>query len=435
MNTINRRAVLRGAGTAMLLPLMESLSRAAGPSSANKPPKRLIFLNFGYGPSESWYPDPADTGAAFTLTDAMQPLARHRDSFSVLSNLTNVRASRAGAHWGCTTFLTGADVRRTPGREFHNDVSCDQIAAEHLGKDVRYASIALSGSDNDVTGAGPGASMAWDKMGNPIQGISDHVQLFSRLFGDGGMSIEQRQHLLNRKRSVLDAVMTDVMAVGRSASVRDRQKVKEYYDLIRNIEMRLARDEDWLERPKPAAPFGEPQSAAVGTLGIELMFDMMVAALQTDSTRVITYRLPTNSLLQEFGEEKNVKAVGAHPMTHFGAKTTTAYQQLLWRDEKLCSLLATLMDKLKSVQELDGSTLLDNALIAMGSGLRTGHKRRNLPILFAGGGGGGIKQGQHLVYKENESPLGNLWLSMLKHTGCDVDSFADSDGVLDDIFI
>lgn len=429
--SFNRRTVLQGAGTAMFLPLMESLSRAAGPSS--KPPTRLIFLNFGYGPSESWYPDAADSGTDFTLPDAMKPLARHRDDFSVISNLTNLKSSGAGAHWGCTTFLTGADVRRTPGREFHNAISCDQIAAAHLGKEVRYSSLTLTAPDKDVTGAGPGASMAWDKLGNPIQGLSDHVMLFSRLFGDGGMSIEQRRHLLDRKRSVLDAVRSDAKAVSNVVDSIDRQKVGEYFNLVRDIEGRLKRDEDWLSRPKPEAPFAQPQTAPTGTAGIELMFDLMVAALQTDSTRVITYRLPTNSLLQEFGEENNVKAVGAHPMTHSGDTSSTGYKQLIWRDRKVCDLFATLIDKLKFIQEPDGSTLLDNSLIVMGSGLRTGHRRRNLPILFAGGGGGGIRQGQHVAYTENETPLGNLWLTMLKHAGCPIDQFADGTETLTEI--
>lgn len=431
--SIDRRTVLRGAGVAALLPLMESISRSATPKGT--PPKRLVFLNFGYGPSEEWYPDTTDAGEDFSLPDAMKPLKRHRRSFSVLSNLTNINASNTGSHWGSTTFLTGADVRRTPGREFHNDISCDHVAAKHIGKDVRYASLALTGPDGDIAGCGPGSSLSWDSMGNPIQGIADHVALFSLLFGDGGMSIEQRRHLLNRKRSVLDAVRTNAKSISGIVSSRDRQKVDEYFTLIRSIEGRLTRNEDWLSRPKPESPIPQPASNLAGTTGVELMFDLMVAALQTDSTRVISYRMPTMSLLREYGDATGRTVVGSHPMTHFGTKTSDAYKQLAWRDEKVCDLFATLLDKMQAVPEPDGSTLLENSLIVMGSSLRTGHRRRNLPILFAGGGGGGIRQGQHLVYKENESALDNLWLSMLRHVGCPVDSFAGSDGVLPEIFM
>ncbi len=407
-----------------MLPLLESYA-AAGAA----PPRRLIFLNFGYGPSESWYP--TEAGAGFTLPEAMQPLERLRDSFSVVSNLTNIQSSGTGAHWGATTFLTGANVRRTPGREFHNDISCDQVAAAHLGRDVRYASLALSGTDDDVQGAGPGSSLSWDALGNPIQGISDPVALFSQLFGDGGMSLEERRLLLDRKRSVLDAVRSDATGVFGEVGKRDKEKVDEYFTLIRNIEKRLARSEAWLDKPKPDAPMSLPSPVLEGTPEIELMFDLMVAALRTDSTRVISYRMPTKSLFAEFEKETGNSAVGSHPMTHFGAKTSVAYKQLVWRDKKICSLFATLLNKMKVIEEVDGSSLLDNTLIAMGSGLHTGHKRRNLPILL---GGGGLNHGINHVYKADETPLGNLWLSMLKHSGCPVDSFADSDGPLSGIF-
>lgn len=422
-----RRTLLRGAGAAMMLPLLESTGFAA----AGAPPKRLMFLNFGYGPSEAWYP--TEAGANFALPAAMKPLADFRDKFSVVSNLTNIVASGTGAHWGATTWLTGADVRRTPGREFHNAISVDQVAASHIGKDVRYASLALSGADGDVSGAGPGTSLSWDALGNPIQGITDHVTLFSQLFGDGGMTVAQRQQLLDRKRSVLDAISADAKSVSAQVGARDKEKVDEYFELIRNIELRLARNEDWLERPKPKATLDEPKASTEGTPGIELMFDLMLAALRTDSTRVITYRMPTNSLFDEFESETGNSSVGAHPMTHFGAKTSNAYKQLTWRDEKVCKHFATLLGKMQAIEEADGSTLLDNTLVVMGSGLHTGHKRRNLPILFAGGGKA-VKHGQNYVYKENETPLGNLWLSMLKHVGCPANSFADSDEPLTEMF-
>ncbi len=432
-STMNRRTVLRGAGAALFLPLLGSMSRAGGLAASGKPPVRLIFLNFGFGPSLEWYPDTAQAGRNFTLPVAMRPLARHRESFSVLSNLTNIQSTGTGSHWGSTTFLTGVDVRRTPGREFHNAISCDQVAAQFIGQDVRFPSLSLTGASGDVAGAGPGASLAWDTQGNPIQGISNHVALFSKLFGDGGLTIEQRRHLIDQNRSVLDAVATDAKSVMGQVSTNDQRKVNEYFDLIRDIELNLKRDEDWLERPKPAAPFKEPSESPKGTKGIELMFDLMVAALQTDSTRVITYRMPTDSLLQEFGAESGNKTTGAHRMTHSG-KGTVGYEQLIWRDHKLCELFATFLDKLKATLEPDGSTLLDNSLIVMGSSLRYGHKRENLPILFAGGGGSGVRQGQHVVYEENKSTLCNLWFSMLKHTGCPVDHFSDGDHVLSEIF-
>lgn len=425
INTMTRREMLRAGGAAVALPLLPSFANGATAT----PPKKLVFLNFGFGPSKEWYPETA--GANFELPVAMKPLERHRDVFSVVSNLTNIASSDLGPHWGSTTFLTGANLRRTPGREFHNSISCDQIAAAHLGKDTRFPFLALTAPDPG--GAGPGSSLAWDQKGNPIQGVSDHVALFSQLFSDGGMSIEQRRHLLNRKRSILDAVNTDTRHINRIVGAEDRPKLEQYFSLVRNIETQLGRKEEWLDTPKPKAPMSPMTVSPEGTAGVELMFDLMVAALQTDSTRVISYLLPSASLIKEFGEQNDGNSVGAHPMTHYGAKTTVAYQQLIWRDRKLCEFFATLLDKMKSVKEADGSTLLDNTIVVMGSGLRTGHQRQNVPILIAGGGDG-VHQGQHFVYEEDKTPLGNLWLSMLKHAGCPVESFADSNGVLSEIF-
>jgi hypothetical protein len=425
----SRRNLLRGVGATVALPLLESHGKPSSLGSSTTPPKRLVFLNFGYGPSEAWYP--TEAGANFALPEAMQPLAKLRDSFSVISNLTNVKASGVGAHWGATTWLTGADVRRTPGREFHNAISCDQVAATHLGKDVRFESLALSGTEQDVTGAGPGTSLSWDELGNPVQGISDQVALFSQLFGDGGMTLAERRHHLIRQRSVLDAVRADAKGVSGIVSARDREKVDEYFELIRNIEKRLGREGAWLDRPKPEAPMAEPASSLKGTERVGLMFDLMLAALRTDSTRVITYRMPTNSLFEEFEAETGTRRVGAHPMTH-SAKGSDGHKQLLWRDKKICSLFATLLEKMKGIEEADGSRLLDNTLVVMGSGLHTGHKRQNLPILL--GGGKSVIHGQNYVYTANESRLANLWLAMLKWAGCPVGSFADSDGPLTEMF-
>jgi hypothetical protein len=424
-HNISRRNFLRGAGATMMLPLMESFG-AAGAA----PPKRILFLNFGYGPSEAWYPKEA--GANFALPEAMRPLADLRDSFSVVGNLTNLKSAGTGSHWGATTFLTGADTRRTSGREFHNDISCDQIAAAHLGKDVRFPSLALSQTHSGLApGYGPGSSLSWDALANSIEGIIDPVDLYSELFGDGGMTIAERKVQIAHKRSVLDAIHSDAKGISRVVGKRDKEKMDEYFTLIRNIEKRIARNEIWMGRPKPKATLDQPSEVAGGTPEIELMFDLALAALRTDSTRVITYRMPTQGLLNEFAKENKNESVPVHPMTHFGSKDSVAYKQLIWRDEKICSLFATLLKKMQAIEEADGSSLLDNTVVAMGSGLHTGHERRNLPVMLAGGG---LRHGAHYVYKANEGRLADLWLGILKHSGCPVDSFADSEGPLTEMF-
>lgn len=422
---ISRRKMLVGAGASIALPLLGASPLRAAKKAA---PKRLVFLNFGFGTSKTWYP--TTTGVDYQLTGAMESLKQHREKFSVIGNLSNVATP---AHWGCTTFLTSVDTRRTPGRGFHNAISCDQIAANYLGRDVRFGSLEVTGSNDECNGAGPGASMAWDAQGNSITGESDHVSLFHRLFGGGDMTVEERRRLLGREKSVLDAVRSDAKSIAKEVGVEDREKLDEYFTLVRNIEQRLGRDESWLDRPLPSAPIAQPRGGLTGTQDIEMMFDLMVAALQTDSSRVISYRMPTLGLLNEFGEETGT-GVGVHNMTHYGNTETHEYKALLWRDRRLCELFSTFIGKLEATRDVDGQSLLDNTLVVMGTGIRTGHQTCNLPILLAGQGGGKVNHGAHYLYKENEGKLSNLWLSMLKHVGCPVDSFANSDGPLTEIF-
>jgi hypothetical protein len=433
-----RRQVLGAGGSLITLPLLPSLARAA-PSAPSLPnavfseggaPKRLIFLNFGYGPSKSFYPQQSEP--ELILPEGMQPLERHRETVSFMSNLTNIETTQRGTHWGATTFLTGANLARTPGRAFHNSISCDQVAAKMHSPHVRFPSLVLSAPTDDVEGVGPGASLSWDADGNPIHGESDHVTVFNQLFG--GTDLAKRRHAIDSGRSVLDAIRINAGDVSKRLGRVDRQRMDQYFTSIRAIEKGLARDESWLDKPLPKAPFAKPEPRLSGTPAVNMMFDLMVAALQTDLTRVVTYRLPTPSLLAEFSEETGAGAVVSHPMTHYRSTDTDEYRALLWRDRKVSDLLATLLDKLKETRDVDGRSILDNTLVVMGSDIRTAHIRNNVPILFAGGGGGGVRQGRHYVYKESETRLSNLWLGMLKHVGCPVESFSDGTDPLTEMF-
>ncbi len=431
---LTRRVILKGLGSAVGLPLLSSLTSAAYASTAlttgNKP-VRLIWLSYGFGPSEHWYP--TEEGSDYQLTPGLEPLARHRQDFSVLSNLTNTRCVGFGGHSGCATYLTSTDIARTPGRSYHNNISCDQVAASALGKDLRFPALTLSADSKDVAGCGPGSSLAWDAFGNPVFGESDPVRIFSQLFGDGGMTLEQQRRQLKRGQSVLDIVASDAKSIANQVSREDKQKLEEYFQSVRDIEGRLKRSAEWVDRPKPNPTIEEPASSLTGTPYVEMMFDLIVAAMQTDSTRVATFRLPTNSLLDELAAETGTR-VNAHAMTHWRAIDTNEYRALVWREQKLSAMFGSLIDKLRAAKDPLGGTLLDNSLVVMGTGLRTGHGRRNLPTLLAGNGGGTIKHGQHRVYKEDITPLSNLWLGMMRQAGVPVESFADSTGVLDGVF-
>jgi hypothetical protein len=402
------------------LPLLPSL-HAADKRTNKTSPRRLIFMGFGYGLSNTFY-DKLGKGADF-LNPAMAPLKKHHGDFSYISGLSNEFSK--GAHDGGSTFLTSANTRRTPGRAFHNDISCDQLAASYLCNDLRYQSLALQGVQ--PTGNGP---LSWDKNGKDIRPITNHLAVFRMLFQAKGVTKEQQTKQIEDQRSVLDAYVGDIDALNRILPADERSKVNEYHSSIREMEKSLAREMSWVNTAKAKPPFGEPKGALPGKVGATTMMDLMVGAFQTDATRVITYAMPGEDLIKE-----QFPTVGGHKMSHaMGDPGSEPYKALHWRDKKLCELLAELMDRLKAKKDIDGNTLLDNTLIVMGSQLRRGHTTRNSPVFIAGGKAHGVKQGFHYAYPVQDGLLSNLWLSTLQFAGCPEESFADSTGPLSEIF-
>lgn len=420
-----RRHFLRAAGTVIALPALESIGfrRFASSAPAAARPKRLVFLGFGWGVTEeSWYPDAKVTGADYKLPPGLAPLARHQKDFTLVQGLTNKFANEA--HWGSTFWLTGANRFSEPGQSFHNTISADQVAAEVLGKDTRFTSIQLGSPDAIGNGHGPGLSLAWDRRGKPMAGLDNPVLAYHRLFSDETMPLAQRQAMLAQKRSVLDAVLTDARRVQHGLNKTDTDKLDEYFQGVRDIETRLSKDEQWLNVPKPKEPLAEPKPGLAGRDEIVLMYDLIVAALQTDATRVITYRQPVGSLLSSL----NLK-IAAHDMSHYTTGDRLEASQK--RDVTQSTLLAGLLDKLKSVREPDGSSLFDHTALAYGSNIRTSHYLDNCPTILAGGGAQ-LKLGQHLVLPPN-TPLCNAWLTMLHGLGIQAERHGDSSGVVKEL--
>ncbi|NJM55721.1 MAG: DUF1552 domain-containing protein [Verrucomicrobiae bacterium] len=423
MNT--RRHFLRSSSALIALPFLESLGfrRFASAAPAAVRPKRMVFLGFGWGVTkESWYPDRKQTGAGWTLPPGLAPLKRHQQDLTVIQNLNNQFSN--DAHWGSTFWLTGANRFAEPGQSFHNSISADQIAAERFGKDTRFTSLQLSCENGEESGHGPGLSLAWNRQGKPVSGFNNPVTAFHRLFSEESVPLEQRQALLKQKRSVLDTVLDDAGSVARGLSKEDTDKLGEYLQSIRDIETRLAKEEQWLDKPKPqpAGLSGEPKEGIAGYEEIQLMYDLIVAALQTDSTRVVTYRQPVDRLIQGLG----ITFTG-HNMSHYTPGPRMDASQL--RDQKQSELLAHLLDKLKATQEPDGTSLFDHVTLAYGSNIQSIHYLENCPTVITGRGAG-VKLGQHLVLPDPKTPLCNLWLTLLKGSGLPVESHGDSFGVI-----
>ena len=425
--SLDRRHFLRGTGTLIALPALESLGfrrrSTAAETRLAKPPKRMIFLGCGFGVTkETWFPSLEQTGPNYQLPEGLAPLARHKSDFTVVQGCSNQYSNEA--HWGSTFWLTGANRFSIPGQSMANSISADQVAARHLGQETRFSSIQLNSSDGNSSGHGPGLSLAWDPRGKPVAGLDDPVQVFHKLFSSDDLPLEQRQAAIAENRSVLDMVMSEAKRVQRDLNQADSNKLDEYFEGIRDIEKRLVKDEAWLKVPKARPPIDEPNPGMRGRAEIEVMYDLIVAAIQTDTTRVLTYRLPGQSLLQSL----NI-TLSAHNVSHYSQGERMQASQN--RDQTHSRLLSGLIDKLKATREADGSSLFDHVALAFGSNISSIHYLTNCPTLVTGGGAN-LKLGQHVVL-EKDTPLCNVWLTMLQGVGIRTDRHGDSTGVVKEL--
>ncbi len=426
-----RRAFLRSSTALIALPFLESFGakrfQYAAPNPGATAPKRMIFLGFGWGVTkESWYPDIQTTGTSYALPKGLSGLERHKKDITIIQNLTNQFSSEA--HWGSTFYLTGANRYAEPGQSFYNSISADQVAAEVLGKETRFTSLQFGCERAEDSGHGPGLSMSWNRQGKPISGLDTPVAAYHRLFSDDKTPLEQRQAMLKQRRSVLDTVIENARSMNGKLSKNDTDKLDEYFQSIRDIEIRLAKEEQWLDVPK-ARPEGlpdEPKGEIEGYEEVKLMYDLMIAAMQVDATRVITYRQPVDTFIRSLGA-----TITGHNMSHYTNGSRLSVSEM--RDRKQTELFAYLIDRLKETQDADGSRLFDNVSLSYGSNIESIHYLRNCPTIITGGGAG-IKHGQHFVMKDPKTPLCNLWLSLLQGSGIEVDSHGDSTGVIEELW-
>lgn len=423
----NRRHFLCGTGALIALPALESIGFRPFAVAAEKakaaPPKRAVFLGIGFGVTkETWFPDLNDTGADYKLSEGLSPLARHKKDFTVVQGCSNQYSNEA--HWGSTFWLTGANRYSVPGQNMANSISADQVAALQLGQDTRFASMQLDSGDSSASGHGPGLSLAWDQRGKPVAGFNNPLQVFHKLFSADNLPLAQRQAAIAEKRSVLDAVLTEARRVQRGLSKTDNDKLDEYFQGIRDIETRLGKDEDWLDVPKAKAPLAEPAPGLKGRDEIELMYNLIVAALQTDSTRVMSYRLPGQELLKSMDV-----TLSAHNISHYSPGDRMDASKA--RDKAHSELLAGLIDKLKATKAPDGSSLFDHTALAFGSNISSIHYLDNCPTILTGGGAN-LKLGQHLALPK-DTPLCNVWLTMLQGMGIQAERHGDSSGVVKEL--
>ncbi|MDF1659941.1 MAG: DUF1552 domain-containing protein [Verrucomicrobiales bacterium] len=427
-NPFTRRAFLKSSSATIALPFLESFGfrKFASATEIAAPPKRMIWLGMGFGvTADKWFPSQEQVGRDYEFPEILKPLEKHRGDLTFIQNLMHQHSQ--DGHSGSTFWLTGANRYAVPGQSFHNTISVDQVAAETLGKDTRFTSIQLCAKGNSNSGGdghGPGLSLAWNSRGKPVAGLETPVAAYHRLFSDENTPLAERQARLLEQRSVLDTVMSDAKSVQRKLSKGDSDKIDEYFQSVREIEVRLSKEEQWLgvEKKRPQNPVTEPGESLLGYDELFVMADLMVAAMQVDASRVFTYRMPVDTLISSLGA-----GISAHTMSHYSHGERRDVSEM--RDLHVAKFMSSFLDKLKASKEADGSSLYDNLSMTLGTNLFSVHTLRNCPTLVTGGGAG-FAQGRSLVMSDPKTPLCNLWLSQLQGSGISAESFWDWTGVV-----
>ena len=415
-NPLTRRTLIQGAGALLCLPMLESF---AGEKAAQNISKKLVYTGINFGVCPNWYE--GDNRRDYFLKH-LKTFKGHENDFTIFKNLLNPNARNA--HGGTDTLLTSHDVSSTPGKFFQNAISCDQLAAQHLGKDTRYSSIALSSPESRGTalgGWGTGHSLSWNERGESIPAITRPIDLYYALFGGGKVTKEERLYLLQRKKSMMDGLVGEIKKVKKVLSKDDQDKIEQYTNSIRQIELELVREREWFDRPFPKATVKQPNisMASGSTQEFELMFSLMAAALQSGSTNVFSYRQASDGIIAELGFPSE-----SHNLNHLRGDEDLKINDA--RDKKRMDALSKFFDQLKNIKELDGSTLFDNTITSFACGIAFEHRTEDLPIIIAGGKNCNLKQGQ-LITCDKETKLSNLWLTTLQAAGCPVEKFSDSD--------
>ncbi|MCB1241114.1 MAG: DUF1552 domain-containing protein [Verrucomicrobiales bacterium] len=421
---LSRRSFLRGAGITLSLPWLEAMSvnargaATAGSIAAGEIPKRAVFTMWGLGLNGRDF-TPKETGPDYALSPILKPLETHRRDFSVISGL---KLTHSGGHGGDRTFLTGTNTHEA-GCKLR--VSCDQELAEALGKVTRHPSLVLGIKRGTGFGNPQDNTLSWTKNGTPIPAENRPHVLFDQLFRpDTPESLAERESEFARRGSVLDAVRDEAKKLEASLGKVDREKLDEYLTGIRDLEKKMQEEKSWLRQPKPQVPaidFGTEQGLDPDKGGLDyrryqrLMFDVITLALQTDSTRVVSYQ-PRMDNSDGTGAYKALgNPYGYHEMTHHGEDP----DKLKWftqSDIYYMEEWAYFLGRLKSVKE-GQSTLLDHCLVAYGStgGSINAHDNHHLPVMLAGGRGLGVTHQGHIL--SDGDRLGNLWQTVFHVMG------------------
>jgi hypothetical protein len=443
---ISRRTALRGLGTTLALPWLESLAPAAAPTAAAAAanPRRLAFVYVPNGANMAFW-TPKETGPIGALPEILAPLERFKKHINVLSGLTLDKARANGDGPGdharsMAAFLTGRQPRKTYGADIRVGISADQHVANAIGDRTRFPSLELglergaqAGSCDSGYSCAYSSNLSWRGDATPNAKETDPKQVFDRLFGGSDpkelAAARAKRELFNK--SVLDFVVEDAKSLGKRLGQADLRKLDEYMVAVREVEERISRAKKELQArrsgPTPTLPVADGPASEFQTQA-RLMCDLMVLAYQTDTTRIVTLPFAND------GSNRSYKPIGVpeghHDLSHHG-RNPDKLAKIKKINTHHTEQLAYLLGKLDAVKEADGKSLLDSLMLVYGSGIGDGdrHNHDDLPILLVGGGGGTVTGGRHVKYDFN-TPLMNLYLALFDRMGTPTARFGDSTGKL-----
>jgi hypothetical protein len=416
---VSRRSFLKGTGVCLALPALESMFPAFASATVRQGPQRMVIVGNSFGMYQPAF-FPKEVGADYVAPELLKPLDGLRKSFSIFSNLDH---GLTGGHFGVHSFLSGVlkvDAKNMPD----GNISLDQRAAESVGSATRYPTLNVGSS----SGLHNGCQMSWTRSGVRVPPITGPRELFKKLFEDdseGGKREAEKRSVL--KKSILDSVLHDANTLSKSVTSKDRDKLDEYFTAVRETEMKVEQSKYWIDVPKPEATIEMPTNKGI-VLDLPMLYDLIVLALQTDSTRIATLEISS----EDFDASVLGVNSGYHLTSHHGQEESKI-RDLVKLELYQTQNFARFLSKLNTIEdETSGTRLLDDSMVLFGSGMgnANSHTNTDLPIILAGGG---FKHGQHIALpKESHRrvPLSNLYLSMLQRMGIEDDYFAHSTGTV-----
>jgi hypothetical protein len=438
--SLDRRTLLRGMGTALALPFLDAMVPAFTPQAKAAALNRPTRFGVTYFPNGAIMQDftPANVGTGFEFTPILKPLEPFKESLVIVTNLTRSHpGSQVGDHAvSAAGFLTGVWPKRTEAEDVYANTTIDQVVAKRIGQDAPLPSIELATEDftGYVGGCSPGFSCAymntisWSSPTTPLPMETNPRAAFERIFGESG-TFEERAARTRKKQSILDSISEEATELRNGLGPRDRTRLSDYLDNIREIERRIQRAEEHgkTEITSLQAPVGVPDSFEEHA---GLMFDLLAAAFQADATRVYTFMMSREISQRTFPQ---IGVTEQHHTVSHHQNDPEKVAKCIKINTYYAQLYARFLAKLKATEDGDGS-LLDHSLLLYGGGMGDSNQHASdpLPIVIAGGG---IGKGYRHLEIPDRTPVGNLWSTIAANYGTKIEHFGDGMGTIDGLFV